>query len=694
MAHSSKLLLIGFIYLCALPCARAQINPDDITIIRDKWGVPHIFAPKDEQVAYGLGWATAEDNFHDMQENILPVRGRTAEYKGKKGAIMDVFAHLMNVNGLVESSYDTSFSDKFKTVLDGYCQGVNAYAIAHPNEVLLKKVFPISPKDVVKAYTFSLAFMTHVHFDLGKIFRGHIKRHEMNVGVGSNGMALSSTKTKDGNTYLAINSHQPMEGPFAWYEAHLCSEEGWNILGANFPGGVSMLVGANENLGWGHTLNYPDMDDVYKLTMHKKDKLKYKFDGKWEELEVRKLKLKVKMFGFLKIPINRTFYWSKYGTTIKAKTGMYSVRFPANMDIRSAEQWYRMNKASSLDEFTAALDMQALPGINVVYADKEDNIYYLCNGLFPYRNPAYDWKQVLPGDTSATLWEAKFHPRKDLPQVLNPPSGYLVNTNNTPFNCTAPEDNLNPEDYDETMGFLTDDNNRSLRYHALIAAYDKLTWEEFKSLKYDISFAKPVHNNFMLGIEKILSLDPEKYHDIAEEINMLNSWDREANIKSEAASIVILCIEFMVNELVEAGKLPGVTTLTEEEVVAAVRFAQKHLLKYFKTVHVPLGDIQRHIRGDVSLPVGGAPDILAALHTEFYKNGIMKARAGDSYIEFVRYSKDGMEIETINCYGASNKPDSPHYTDQMEMFVNKQTKTMTLDKETIFREAVRKYHPK
>ena len=694
MAHFSKRILISLIFLCILSCAYAQIDPDDITIVRDKWGVPHIFAPKDEQVAYGLAWAAAEDNFHDMQMNILPVRGRTAEYKGKEGAIMDVFGHLMNVDDLVEMGYDTSFSDKFKKVLEGYCQGVNAYAACHPNEVLLKNVFPISPKDVIKAYTFSLAFMTHVHFDLGKIFQGHITRHEMNVGVGSNGMAVSGSRTKDGKTYLAINSHQPLEGPFAWYEAHLCSEEGWNILGANFPGGVSMLVGANENLGWGHTLNYPDMDDVYKLTMHKKDKLKYKFDGKWEDLEVRPIKLKVKMFGFLKIPVKRKFYWSKYGTTIKAKTGMYSVRFPSNMDIRAAEQWYRMNKAGNLDEFNAALDMQALPGINIVYADKEDNIYYLCNGLFPYRNPAYDWKQVLPGDTSATLWEAKFHPREDLPQLLNPTSGYLVNTNNTPFNCTTPEYNLSPDDYDKTMGFLTDDNNRSLRYHALIAAHDKLSWEDFKVLKYDISFATPAHNNFMLGIEHLLTLDEEKYPDIAEEITMLNGWDRETDISSEAASIAIICIEFMVNELVEAGKLPGVTTLTEKEVVAAVRYAQKHLLKYFNTVHVPLGDIQRHIRGDVSLPVGGGPDVLAALHTDFYENGIMKARAGDSYIELVRYSTEGMEIETVNCYGASSKPDSPHYTDQMQMFVNKQTKPMTLDKETIYREAVRKYHPK
>jgi len=679
--------------LLSIACT-AQINPESITISRDKWGVPHIYAPKDEEVAYGLAWATAEDNFHDMQENILPVRRKMSEYKGKEGAIVDVFGHLMGIDELVEKGYDAGISDKFKKILEGYCAGANSYAEKHPKEVLLKGVFPITPKDIIKAYTLSLAFMTHVHYDFYRIFKGYISNYEVEHGIGSNGMAIRSTRTKDGKTYLAINSHQPLEGPFAWYEAHLMSDEGLNILGANFPGGVGIMVGVNENLGWGHTLNYPDLDDVYKLTMHEKDPLKYKFDGKWETLVERPLKLKVKMFGFLKIPVKKKYYWSKYGTTIKTDKGFYSVRFPANMDIRAAEQWYHMNKSKNFSEFSEALDMQALPGINIVYADREDNIYYLCNGLLPYRNPAYDWKKVLPGDTSATLWEAKFHPREDLPQILNPECGYLVNTNNTPFNATCPENNLDPEKYDKTMGFLTDDNNRSLRYHELISAYDKLSYEDFKTIKYDLSFATPAHNNFMLGIEKLLSLDPKKYPDIAEEIDMLNAWNRSTDIKSEPASIAILAIKFLVDELFKQGKLPGITELDEEIVVSAVQFAHNHLMKHFKTVHVPLGDIQRHIRADVSLPVGGGPDVLAAMHTDYHKGGLLKSRHGDSYIELVRFSKEGVEIETVNAYGASNKKDSPHYTDQMEMYVKQQTKKMTLDKETVLKEAVRTYHPK
>ncbi|PCH96366.1 MAG: peptidase S45 [Bacteroidetes bacterium] len=686
------LFILAFVS-CATTYSFSQINPESITIARDKWGVPHIYAPKDEEVAYGLAWATCEDNFHNLQENILPVRKRMGEYKGKDGAIVDVFGHLMGVDELVEKDYDKSFSDKFKLVLEGYCAGVNSYAEKHPKEVLLKGIFPVTPKDMIKAYTFSLAFMTHVHYDFYRIFKGHIKNYEIQHGIGSNGMAVSSSRTKDGKTYLAINSHQPLEGPFAWYEAHLMSDEGLNILGANFPGGVGMMVGVNENLGWGHTLNYPDLDDVYKLTMHPTEKLKYKYDGKWETLEERPIKMKVKVLGFLKIRVKQKFYWSKYGTTIKNDDGFYSVRFPANMDIRAAEQWYHMNKARNFEEFSKALDMQAFPGINIVYADREDNIYYLSNGLFAYRNPAYDWTKVLPGDTSATLWEPKWHPREDLPQILNPECGYLVNTNNTPFNVTCPENNLDPEKFDKTMGFLTDDNNRSLRYHELIANYDKLSYDDFKNIKYDLKFATPAHNNFMLGIEKLLTLDPTKFPDMEEEITMLLNWDRSTDIKSEPASLALLAIKWLVDEMFKRGQLPGVSQLDEAIVVEALTFAKEHLKKHFKTVHVPLGDMQRHIRGDVSLPVGGGPDILAAMHVDYHKKGILKSRHGDSYIELVRFSKDGVEIETVNAYGASNKEDSPHYTDQMEMYVNQRTKTMTLDREKVMAEAVRKYHP-
>ena len=138
----------------------------------------------------------------------------------------------------------------------------------------------------------------------------------------------------------------------------------------------------------------------------------------------------------------------------------------------------------------------------------------------------------------------------------------------------------------------------------------------------------------------------------------------------------------------------GFPALTREEIVTSIRTAKKHLIKYFKTINVKLGDLQRHIRGKISLPMGGVPDVMAAMMSDRQKNGVYKTSAGESYIQLVVYNKDGIEsIRTINAFGASNKPDSPHYTDQMEMFVNQQTKEMTFDEKKIRAEAEKIYSP-
>jgi acyl-homoserine-lactone acylase len=329
-----------------------------------------------------------------------------------------------------------------------------------------------------------------------------------------------------------------------------------------------------------------------------------------------------------------------------------------------------------------------------VYADREHNIYYLCNGLFPYRNPSYDWKKVLPGDTSATLWEEKFHPLNELPQVLNPECGYVFNTNNTPFNATCQEENLNPDDYNPTMGFQTGDNNRSLRFQYLMNQYGRMGYDDFLDVKYDNGIMNPAYNSFIQNIEKLFSLDPTKYPDIADAIKLLAEWDRMTNIESVPASIAVYCIKYVVDDLFNKGILPGSSTVEPDLFAESIREAKKHMIKHFGKLEVPLGEIQRHIRGGKSYPMAGGPDVLAAMHTDYYKNGILKTRHGESYIELVKFSENGVEIETVNTFGASSKKDSPHYTDQMELFVAQKTKKMTLDKETIFREAKKIYHPK
>ncbi|WP_170110464.1 penicillin acylase family protein [Flavilitoribacter nigricans] len=673
----------------------AQVDPERITIARDEWGVPHIFAPTDAEVAYGFAWATAEDDFRTIQEQLLPVRNLAGLVMGKQGAFMDVAVHLMDSKEIVEERFESDLSPEFREVLAGYAAGINAYAAAHPQEVLHKKLFPVHPKEIIEIYILGMSLMSGIDRDLGAILQERLPVITSEEGRGSNAFAISRQKTRDGKTYLAINSHQPMEGMNSWYEAHLCSEEGWNILGATFPGGVSIFLGANPYLGWAHTVNHGDLADVYQLTMHPENEDQYRFDGEWLSLEPYHTKARIKLLGLIPVGAKQKFYKSKYGVTFKTGQGVFALRFPANRDIRAAEQWYRMNKATDWESFRAALNMQAIISTNIVYADRDDHIFYVSNGRFPVRDPKYNWRGVLPGDTSATLWADNYYPLDSLAQVLDPAAGYVYNCNHSPFLSTAPEENPRPDQVPATMGYRPAEvqTNRGVRFAELIEQYDQLDYEDFKKIKYDVSYTSPLEAYPRL--EPIFHLAAEKYPDIRAEIDLLHNWDRAATLESHAASLFIVSLKYLQQhpQLRGESSLRTGPELDEAKLVEAIRHSRDYFQEHFGSRTVPLAQLQRHSRGDVSLPMPGAPDVLGAIYSQTQKNGVIRPFVGESYIQLARFSEQGVELETVNAFGASSKAGSTHYTDQMPLFTQQQLKTMTLDKEKILAEAKRIYHP-
>ncbi|WP_295233908.1 penicillin acylase family protein [Sediminibacterium sp.] len=677
-----KIILIACLAICLE--SQAQIDPAKIDIIRDKYGVPHIFGKTDPEVAYGLAWAHAEDDFETIQQSLMAGKAMLAQYQGKKGASIDYIVHLLRIPELVEERYESDLAPDFKKLLEGYSAGINAYAAKHPKEVLLKKIFPVTPKDMVQYSVLQLCVLSGADKALAAIFGGTVPLLENYKTQGSNAFAFNSNKTSDGQVYLNINAHQPLEGPVAFYEAHLSSEEGWNILGANFPGAPSILHGVNEHLGWAHTVNDPDKLDVYQLEINKDNKTQYKFDGKWETLEEKVAPLKVKIAG-LKINIKKKAYWSKYGPTIITDRGTFSIRMPAQMDIRGLEQWYRFNKAKNFTEFKAALNMKAIPGYNIVYADKYDTIYYISNGRIPVRDKNYNWKTTLPGNTSSTLWN-QLHPIDALPQVLQPKSGFVYNTNHSPFHST--EGSENPRVTDITMGYETLENNRSKRFEEMLKPMNKVNYEDFKRIKFSRQF--PSNFYFPYNIDTLFMLDETKHTDIADLITNLKSWDKIANAESVGAGTF-----FMITHTVYDNRALYLKqkTITQNQAVEILRAAKTKMLTNFNRTNLQLGDIQKLVRGNMVLPLPGLPDVLAPMYSIPYKDGMYKGNQGDAYIELVRFTKNGPIIESLNVYGASARKNSPHYTDQMDMYVKQQTKTMTLNKATVYQQAVKKYNP-
>ena len=340
------------------------IRKDKITIARDTYGVPHIFAPTDPEVAYGLAWAHSEDDFKTIQTLILTGKGKLGTYLGKKGAPVDFVFGLLNTRKVVDQQIK-SMDPKFLQLVQGYLMGLEAYGKAHPSEVVNKHVFPIAIEDYIATTMFSVAIFCGVDKTLPKILDGSIPSLPGFTGEGSNAFAIKSSKSATGEPMLVINAHQPIEGATAFYEAHVQSEEGWNILGGLFPGGPLIFHGVTPNLAWAHTVNFQDKIDVYQLKTDKAHPNQYEVDGEWLPLVKRKIKLNIKGIPFA---VSKMAYESIYGPTVKSPQGGYfSLRLPSLMDAGALQQWYAMNRSTNFTEFKAALNQNHLPMFNIFY---------------------------------------------------------------------------------------------------------------------------------------------------------------------------------------------------------------------------------------------------------------------------------------------------------------------------------------
>jgi len=695
---SSILLLFLTIPFQAFPFDKDDykrpVDPDSVEIVRDMWGVAHVFGKTDNDAAYGLAWSHAEDDFESIQKMYMMASGVYGLHKGKDGAKFDYVLKLLKIPQLVDEHYDEVVSDSFKTYLQAYTQGINDYARTHPEEVAVKRMYPIGPKDALKGYLLSFVLLQKVNTFLEKIMEGSIDDDTEMFNIGSNAFALNPSITEDSSTYITINAHQTLEGQVAFHEIHMVSEEGMNFLGGTFPGAVSGLHGSNPNLAWAHTSNSPNEVDVYELTMHPEKENYYKFDGEWLKLEKRKVKLSVKILGFLPFPVKREAYWSKYGATVKTDSGVYSIRFAGNMKeaLKAPEQWYKMTKAKNFSDFHSALEMQGIPTKNIIYADRQDNIYFLSNALIPKRKPGFNWQGVVRGDTSATLWH-DFYDIDQLPQVKNPSCGYILNVNHTPFNCTCEEENPRMQDFDKEMAFMTRDNNRSIRFKQLLEKYGpRISYKEMKKIKFDTKF--PENTTFMDMIYEVQSLDTSKYPEIAPILKEFRKWNLKMTPENRQAAIFMMTAQFIFDkhDLRTLGFRKDLN-FKKSTYRNALAHTQDHLRKHFGRLDVRYGQVLRLKRGDKEYPMGGFPDVMRSMMGQKQEDGTFKAWIGEDYMQLLRFTDDTVKTETVDAYGVSNDPESQHYTDQMPLFINKNFKDMTHNPDEVYRKAEEIYHP-
>jgi acyl-homoserine-lactone acylase len=677
----------------------------DVQILRDTWGVPHIFGQTDPDAAFGLAYAHSQDDFMTIQQTLLAARGRLATVYGKDAAANDYMVQLLRIWDVVNSRYESDLEPATRQLFEAYANGLNYYAALHTRQVLASDLFPVTGKDIVAASVHKSPLFFGLDKTLSALFSDAGQGEQtatpttfhLNVSFdtlyGSNTLAVAPNRSSDGSTFLAVNSHQPWEGPTTWYEAHVHSEEGWDMVGALFPATPVIVHGHNRNLGWAFTVNDPDLTDVYVLDINPQNQNQYRFDGHWRDLEVRQAPIKVKILGRINWTVKQEVLWSVYGPVVRRLHGTYALRYAGYGRVDIFQQLYRMNKATNFEQWQSAMRNGGLPCFNVGYADKDGNIYYLYNAMLPVRNEGYDWSKYLPGDTSQDLW-TEYLPFDQLPQALNPPSGFIQNANSTPFQTTTGSGNPNPADFSPTLGIETKMSNRALRALELFEADQSITFDEFKSYKFDKSYS--TGSDMAKIVQMLINAPASSDPDVKSGIEILRKWDLQADRQSTGATLGIFTIYYLLQADPHFTVSPLVgNTLDQAAVESAFQQAVKTLKEKFGGLEVPWERVNRLIRGNVDLGLGGGPDTLRAIYGKLQEDGRFKGFQGDSYVLLVDWDPGGkLQSYSIHQYGSATlDASSPHYADQAPLFAQEQLKPVWLDKADIQAHLESEYRP-
>lgn len=721
----AAVLVLAFIALAtwepftARPSAPPQPRAYTAEIVRDEYGVPHIYGRTDADVAYGVARAHAEDDFATLQDVVAMARGRYGAIRGAEGAQVDFMYHLLDARGTAQRHYPLLPADT-RALFEAYASGLNDYAARHPGEIKLARLFPVNGMDVAAGFALRQPFFFGLGDVIGPLVEGKPLRPESGPPIpaaaesplagsrasaeparvssaaayplpwsddgahaGSNAFVVAP-KASGGPTILVSNSHQPWRGGVAWYELVVESGEGWHFAGANFPGSPFPFLGHNRHLGWTNTVNRPDMIDVYRLVLDDSG-TRYRIGGKWVPLERKTVTLPVR-FGPVVLPVRRTIWRSAHGPVIKNDQGAFAVRYGGMDRLSQLDAYYRLNKAKNFREWQAQLARMAIPSTNFLYADEAGNIAYVYNAAIPQRISGANWRGILPGDDPRLIWTAPVT-YEALPKYVNPASGWLFNANNTPFYAAGPGSDLSSDSVPPEMGVELDMTNRARRSWRLMTEADRLDRQTLERIKFDTAYDEIGYVRRM--IDAVRAIDPRGDARLAEARRLFLSWDRSADNIGRADAIALLVLREFMSASYQHKPWPD----ARQELSKAA----DHLMTHFGRLDPPMSEVLRLRRvadGSVSdLPLDGGSDTLRASTTwDVAEDGRLAVRHGDSYILWAEWAPgERVRSRSIQPFGAATtRPQSLHYTDQSTLFVQHRFKPVHFWRQDVLANATRR----
>ena len=672
-----------------------------VEIVRTEYGIPHVLAEDLEAMGFALGWLQSEDHGDVTALNLVKARGDYARYVGHDSINGDFVAKETYARAI--ETYHR-LEPETRTVYEGFAAGLRHYIRLHREEFpsWMRPDFTGIDAHAREIQTWSRGdaarFVRSLQADASSLEGGEGQAPDFAID-GSNAWAFHPSRTRDGAAILLRNPH--LTWGAGYYEAHVLVPDVVEFYGDFRIGGTFGIIGGfNKRLGWATTNNYPTYSQVYALAADPERDVHYLLDGRSLPLQERSVTVDYRTEDGRLASETRTTLWTPYGPVIHRTEGtIYILKDPRDGEFRRGEQFLRMMRAESLDEWMDVMRMRAHPSSNFTYADADGNIAHLYNARLPRlpHEPTGDTAAV--ARSHADIW-SELVPVDDLPLYVNPEGGYVQQANDTPDYT-----NLNvPMDRDTMPANLPAPRLRPRSQLSLELAHGttKLSLEDVVALK---------HSPRMLVAERMLAellraARASDEPDVEDAVEVLASWDRTAAIESQGGVLFKAWFRAY-GEATDSttfyrerwsAERPMETPVGIGDPEAAVT-ALAEVARGMAASGIPLdvrwGDVHRVIRGDVDEPVSGCEPALGCFRTLSFEetdDGRFAANRGDAWVFAVEFN-DVPRAYSVLSYGQSPKEDSPHHADQAAMFSRGEMKPVAWTRVAIEEGAIRRYRP-
>lgn len=703
-----RLAVLSLALLCGAPVFAQSADPwAQVTLYRDRWGTPHVYADSLYGLGFGHGYAQAADRLAVIQTAYRIAMGSAAAVWGEEYAESDRFALRMR-HGELAAEYLTTGDEVTRALCAGFADGVNAWMRDNPRRVpeWAEPVTAVMPLALLHCYLMSFA-----PFDLPEVWR------RAPAAVSGNAFALAPARTESGKAILAINPHTDYNGPFQWCESHLIFGR-MNVYGATLAGLPVILQGHNDRLGWALTPNHPDTGDIYNVSRSAAAA------PPANQFNVDRGAPDLSWANFVLLNTRTMYVRNNRGLQavavdcLPADMGPVVASFEGKMaawrvggywSLGGVYQLMAMGAAQSLGEFQSAMALRQLPCFHVVYADARGNIMYLYNATVGVKtfavpdNPvrpklvaAQEWLHPLDGGNPATAW-GPIVPITQLPRTVNPDVGYVQACGNPPWRAT---DDPRAVRGDAWPAWLVRDadSERAKRMRQLLAL-GKRSFRDAQVLLYDtVAAAAEAAVPALLAAARAEDAPFARLHpDTPGCIALLDGWTYAADPSSEAMtyfhawwrSLAALAAPQLRPGVTLADFVRRDTPATRAMLLKAASDAAGAMRSRYQSVNVPWGDVHKLVRGDLALPAPGSytgESILASGDTPL-ENGAMPSAYGYAFAMVVEFG-ERPEAVSILPFGTSDLPDSPHYADQMPLFAEGRYKRTRFAVDEVQRHAV------